>query len=54
MKGAWTEEEGTATITWATSWYTKISKDGDGYKKSAYKGSLSSQPMSTSPAVKVD
>jgi hypothetical protein len=54
MKGSWTEEEGTATITWATGWYTKISKDGNGYKKSAYKGSLDSSPISTSAAVKVD
>ena len=54
MKGSWTETDGTALITWATGWYTKIEKDGDGYKKSAYKGSLDTPPISTSPAVKAD
>lgn len=54
MRGSWTETDGTAVITWATGWYTKISKDGDGYKKSAYKGSLDDPPISTSIAVKAE
>lgn len=54
MKGSWTEEDGSATVTWATGWYTKIIKDGDGYKKSVYKGSLDNPPISTTTAVKID
>ncbi len=53
MKGSWKEVDGTAVITWGTGWFTKISKDGDGYKKTAYKNSLSDPPTSTSVAVKV-
>jgi hypothetical protein len=38
MKGKWAEEGGAAVITWDTGWKTKIAKDGDGYKKTAYEG----------------
>jgi hypothetical protein len=38
MKGKWTEEGDAVTITWDTGWKTKIAKDGDGYKKTAYEG----------------
>jgi hypothetical protein len=53
MKGTWKEVDGAVVITWGTGWYTKISKEGEGYKKSAYKKSLSDPPTSTSPAVKI-
>ncbi len=38
MKGKWAEEGDAVTITWDTGWKTKIAKDGDGYKKTAYEG----------------
>ena len=38
MTGKWAEEGDAVTITWDTGWKTKISKDGDGYKKTAYEG----------------
>jgi hypothetical protein len=54
LKGAWSEEDGAATVTWGTGWYTKIFKDGDGYKKSVFKGSLDTPAISTSTATKID
>ena len=36
MVGTWKEEGNTAVITWNTGWTTKIAKEGDQYKKSAY------------------
>jgi hypothetical protein len=53
MKGSWKEVDGAAVITWGTGWFTKISKDGNGYRKTAYKKSLSDPPTSSSAAVKV-
>lgn len=38
MKGKWAEEGEGVTITWDTGWKTKIVKDGDGFKKTAYEG----------------
>jgi hypothetical protein len=38
LKGKWVEEGGAAVITWDSGWKTKIVKDGDGYKKTAYEG----------------
>lgn len=38
MTGSWKEEGDTAVITWSTDWTTKITADGDGYKKTAFKG----------------
>ena len=38
MTGKWVEEGDAVTITWDTGWKTKIAKDGDGYKKTAYEG----------------
>jgi hypothetical protein len=38
LKGKWTEEGDALTITWDSGWKTKIAKDGDGYKKTAYEG----------------
>jgi len=51
LSGKWVEEGGAAVITWDTGWKTKIAKDGDGYKKTAYEGDTE---KSTSPAEKVD
>ena len=33
----WKEEGSAAVITWDSGWVTKITKDGDSYKKSAEK-----------------
>ena len=54
MTGTWKEEGGSAVITWATGWTTKINKEGDHYVKAAYrKGqSLSAPPANTSDAQK--
>ena len=37
MNGTWKEEDGAAVISWTTGWKTKITKQGDHYKKTAYK-----------------
>src|SRR5438477_13089441 len=47
MTGTWKEEGNAAVITWDTGWTTKITKEGNQYKKTAYsKG----QPPSAAPA----
>jgi hypothetical protein len=38
LTGKWTEEGDTLTIAWDSGWKTKIAKDGEGYKKTAYEG----------------
>jgi hypothetical protein len=52
MSGTWKEEGKAAMITWNTGWTTKITKEGDRYKKAAYrKGqSLDSAPANISDA----
>jgi hypothetical protein len=50
MTGTWTEEGDAATIKWNSGWTTKIVKDGDSYKKEAFKADGS--PASTSEATK--
>ena len=52
MQGKWKEEGGAAVITWTTGWLTKITKEGSGYKKAAYKKDLSAAPTNISDAVK--
>ena len=37
LAGMWKEEGNTAVITWDSNWVTKITKDGDKYKKTAEK-----------------
>ena len=47
MNGTWKEDGNTAVIAWDTGWTTKITKDGNQYKKTAYgKG----QPLNAAPA----
>ncbi len=55
MVGTWKEEGQTAVISWKTGWTTKITKEGNEYKKTTYrKGqSASGTPASTSEAEKV-
>jgi len=38
LNGKWSENDGVAVITWDTGWTTKIAKDGDSYKKTAFEG----------------
>ena len=37
MDGTWKEEDDAAVISWTTGWKTKITKEGDHNKKTAYK-----------------
>jgi hypothetical protein len=37
MTGTWKEESNAAVITWNTGWTTKITKEGNQYKKTAYR-----------------
>ena len=55
MTGTWKEGGNAAVITWSTGWTTKIVKDGDSYKKTAYgKGQpLDGPPTNSSDAQKV-
>lgn len=40
LKGKWADEGDAVTITWDSGWKTKIAKDGEGYKKTAYEGDV--------------
>ncbi len=55
QKGTWKEEGSAAIITWDTGWTTKISKDGDKFRKTAFKKGepLTGTPTNSSPAEKV-
>ena len=55
QKGTWNEEGSAAIITLDTGWTTKISKDGDKFKKTAFKKGepLTGTPTNSSPAEKV-
>jgi hypothetical protein len=50
MTGTWAEEGSAAVVKWNTGWTTKIVKDGDTYKKEAFKADGS--PAGTSEAAK--
>jgi hypothetical protein len=52
ITGTWKEEGNAAVITWNTGWTTKIRKEGNQYKKSAYrKGqALDAPPANSSGA----
>ena len=55
LTGTWKEEGGAAVIKWDTGWTTKIIKEGNKYKKTAYdKGKpLDGPPTNSSDAEKV-
>jgi hypothetical protein len=53
MSGTWKDEGGVAVISWKDGWTTKIAKEGDAYKKTAYKGDTGGEPTNTSDAEKV-
>ena len=51
MIGSWKEDGKAAVITWNTGWTTKIAKEGNHYKKTAFgKG----QPLDSPPANTTD
>lgn len=50
MTGTWTEDGGAAVVKWNSGWTTKIVKDGDSFKKEAFKADGS--PASSSAATK--
>ncbi len=54
MAGTWKQEGDSAVISWDTGWTTKITKQGDGYVKTAFdKGKpLDGPPTNTSEAQK--
>jgi hypothetical protein len=56
MTGTWKEDGGSAVITWDTGWTTKISKEGNKYKKTAYDKGKPSEgaPTNSSDAEKVE
>ncbi|MEZ5826913.1 MAG: hypothetical protein R3D01_00355 [Hyphomicrobiales bacterium] len=56
LNGTWAAEGGAAVITWSTGWTTKISKDGDGYKKSAYRpgAAIEDGPTHTTEVDKIE
>jgi hypothetical protein len=51
MNGTWKEDGNAAVITWDTGWTTKITKEGNQYKKTAYsKGQTPDVPPANSSA----
>jgi hypothetical protein len=54
MSGTWKEQGNTAVISWDTGWVTKIAKEGNRYKKTAYRKGQSpdSAPANSSDAEK--
>lgn len=53
MTGTWKDENGTAVISWSDGWTSKIAKEGDVYKKTAFEKDPSGAPTNTSDAEKV-
>jgi hypothetical protein len=55
MNGTWKEEGNAAVITWDTGWTTKIIKEGNHYKKAAYRQGQASDaaPANSSDAERV-
>ena len=56
MEGSWKKDNDAVIISWKDGWTTKISKEGDGYKKTAWdKGlTVNDPPTNTSSAEKVN
>jgi hypothetical protein len=53
--GSWAEEGGAAVIHWDTGWTTRIARDGQGYRKTAYKpgATLTDKPANSSEARRI-
>lgn len=56
LTGNWTSDGGAAVIKWDTGWTTKLAKDGDRYKKTAYRvgTSMEDGPTHTGSAEKIE
>ena len=56
LSGTWQDDGEAAVITWDTGWTTKLSKDGDHYKKTAYRVGASMQdgPTHATGAEKIE
>ena len=56
MEGTWKKENGAVVISWKDGWTTKIAKEGDAYKKTAWSTGLSmaDPPSNSSSAEKVN
>ena len=54
LTGTWKEEGGAAIVTWGDGWTTKIAKEGETYKKSAWEGTMEGEPSHTATAEKVE
>jgi hypothetical protein len=56
LTGKWTNEDGAAVIKWDTGWTTMLAKDGDRYKKTAYRvgTSMEDGPTHTGSAEKIE
>jgi hypothetical protein len=54
LSGTWKEEGGAAIVTWGDGWTTKIAKEGDTYKKSAWEGAMEGEPSHTAAAEKTE
>ena len=51
MVGTWKEDGSTAVITWNTGWTTKLVKEGDHYRKIAYR---KGEPLDGPPTNSMD
>jgi len=56
LSGTWANEGDAAVIKWTTGWTTKISKDGDSYKKTAYRAGAAMEdgPTHTTSVEKIE
>lgn len=56
LTGKWTNDGDVAVIKWDTGWTTKLAKDGDRYKKTAYRvgTSMEDGPTHTGIAEKIE
>lgn len=56
LEGTWSDAGDAAVIKWTTGWTTKLSKEGDGLMKTAYRPGtpMTGEPASTVSAKRVE
>ena len=56
LEGTWSTDGDSATIKWTTGWTTKLTMDGDAYKKTAFRpgAAITDEGAKATPAEKVD
>ena len=56
MEGTWSADGDSATIKWTTGWTTKLTMDGDAYKKTAFRpgAAMADEGAKATPAEKVE